>query len=88
MLLSVFIRSAMLARPAGIATSGGEMKLAIELSDQQAERLRKEAARLGVEPEQLALAAVADLFAAEGPDFDSAAQRVLEKNRELYRRLA
>jgi hypothetical protein len=46
------------------------------------------AARLGVEPEQLALAAVADLIAAEGPDFDSAAQRVLEKNRELYRRLA
>jgi hypothetical protein len=88
MLLSVFIRSTMLARPAGIATSGGEMKLAIELSDQQAERLRKEAARLGVEPERLALAAVADLIAAEGPDFDSAAQRVLEKNRELYRRLA
>jgi hypothetical protein len=88
MLLSVFIRSAKLARPAGSATPGGEMKLAIELSDQQAERLREEAARLGVEPEQLALAAVADLIAAEGPDFDSAAQRVLEKNRELYRRLA
>jgi len=64
------------------------MKLAIELSDQQAKRLREEATRLGVEPEQLALAAVADLIAAEGPDFDSAAQRVLEKNRELYRRLA
>jgi hypothetical protein len=78
----------MLARPAEIATSGGEMKLAIELSDQQAERLREEATRLGVEPEQLALAAVADLIAPEGPDFDSAAQRVLEKNRELYRRLA
>jgi hypothetical protein len=88
MLLSVSIRSAMLARPAGIATSGVEMKLAIELSDQQAERLREEASRLGVEPEQLALAAVADLIAAEGPDFDSAARRVLEKNRELYRRLA
>ena len=88
MLFSVLIRSAMLARPAGIATSGGEMKLAIELSDRQAERLREAATRLGVEPEQLALAAIADLIAAEGPDFDSAAQRVLEKNRELYRRLA
>jgi len=88
MLLSVLVRSAMFARPAGIATSGGEMKLAIELSDQQAERLREEASRLGVEPGQLALAAVADLIAAEGPDFDSAARRVLKKNRELYRRLA
>ncbi len=64
------------------------MKLAIELSDQQAERLREEADRFGIEPEQLALAAVTDLIAAEGSDFESAAQRVLEKNRELYRRLA
>jgi hypothetical protein len=31
---------------------------------------------------------VADLIASEGPDFDAAAQRVLEKNEELYRRLA
>ncbi len=64
------------------------MKLAIELSDQQAERLREEADRFGIEPEQLALAAVTDLIAAEGSDFEFAAQRVLEKNRELYRRLA
>ena len=64
------------------------MKLAIELTEQQAQRLREGASRLGVEPEQLALAAVADLIAAKGPDFDAAAQRVLEKNEELYRRLA
>jgi len=53
-----------------------------------AAQVREEAARLGVEPAQLAHAAVADLIAAEGPDFDSAAQRVLEKNRELYRQQA
>ncbi len=64
------------------------MKLAIELSEDQAHRLREGADRLGVEPEQLALAAVMDLITAQGPDFDSAASRVLEKNRELYRRLA
>jgi hypothetical protein len=64
------------------------MKLAIELTEQQAQRLREGASRLGVEPEQLALAAVADLIASEGPDFDAAAQRILEKNEELYRRLA
>ena len=64
------------------------MKLAIELTEQQAQRLREGASRLGIEPEQLALAAVADLIASEGRDFDAAARRVLEKNEELYRRLA
>ena len=64
------------------------MKLAIELTEQQARRLREGASRLGVEPEQLALSAVADLIACEGPDFDAAAERVLQKNEELYRRLA
>ena len=64
------------------------MKLAIELTEQQAQRLREGASRLGVEPEQLALAAVTDLIASEGPDFDAAAKRVLDKNEELYRRLA
>ena len=68
--------------------TGVLMKLALELSDEQANRLREGADRLGIEPEQLALAAVMDLIASEGPDFDSAATRVLEKNRELYRRLA
>ena len=62
-------------------------KLAIELPDEQANRLRDLADRLGIEPEQLALAAVTDLIASERPDFDSAASRVLDKTRELYRRL-
>jgi len=64
------------------------VKLSIELSEAQASKLRAEANRFGVEPEQLALAAVADLLTVEGSDFASAAERVLEKNQELYRRLA
>ncbi|MEZ4292403.1 MAG: DNA-binding protein [Myxococcota bacterium] len=64
------------------------MKLAIELSAEQASLLREGADRLGIEPEQLALAAVMDLITSEAPDFEAAATRVLEKNRELYRRLA
>ena len=64
------------------------MKLSIDLSEGQVERLRDEARRRGVEPEQLALAAVADLLASQGEDFDTAAKYVLEKNAELYRRLA
>ncbi len=64
------------------------MKLSIDLSAAQAERLRAEAERLGLTPEELARAAVNDLLASVGEDFEAAARRVLKKNEELYRRLA
>jgi hypothetical protein len=64
------------------------MKLSIDLSPAQADRLRLEAARLGLSPEDLARAAIVDLLAATGDDFHVAAHRVLKKNEELYRRLA
>jgi hypothetical protein len=64
------------------------MKLVIDLTPAQAERLRSEAERLGLAPEDLARAAVADLLAIPGDDFRTAAERVLRKNEELYRRLA
>jgi len=63
------------------------MKIAIELSLLQSERLKPFAASLGVEAEDLAQAAVADLLSAGADDFESAASRVLDKNRELYQRL-
>jgi len=64
------------------------MKLTIDLSPAQAERLRHEAERLGLAPEDLARAALADLLATRDEDFKAAAERVLQKNEELYRRLA
>jgi predicted transcriptional regulator len=64
------------------------MRLTIELSPAQAERLRREAERLGLAPDDLARAAIADLLATRGEDFRTAAERVLRKNEELYRRLA
>jgi len=64
------------------------MKLTIDLSPAQAERLRHEAARLGLAPEDLARAAITDLLATPGDDFKAAAERVLRKNEELYGRLA
>jgi hypothetical protein len=64
------------------------MKLLIDLSPAQADRLRLEAERLGLTPEDLARAAIVDLLAAPGDDFQAAADRVLKKNAELYRRLA
>jgi len=64
------------------------MRVAIDLTELQADRLREEAARLGVAPEELAKAAVADLLTAHREDFREAAEHVLRKNEELYRRLA
>ena len=64
------------------------MKLTIDLSSAQTERLRQEAERLGLVPEELARAAIADLLATPDAEFKRAADRVLRKNEELYRRLA
>jgi len=64
------------------------MKLTIDLSLAQANRLRLAAERLGIAPEDLARAAIADLLVAPDDDFQAASERVLRKNEELYRRLA
>lgn len=64
------------------------MNVSLDLSAEQQAALREIAARLRVAPDQLASAVVRDLLTARDAEFDDAARRVLEKNRELYRRLA
>jgi antitoxin FitA len=64
------------------------MTVAFELPPAQAEKLRQEAARLGIPPADLARAALTDLLANRDEDFEAASERVLRKNAELYRRLA
>jgi hypothetical protein len=64
------------------------MKLAIDLSPSQADRLHERAKSLGLQPEELARAVVADLLTTPDDDFHAAAEAVLQKNAELYRRLA
>ena len=59
------------------------MKIAIELNVAQTERLKAIAEDLGVDAEELAQGAVADLVSANADDFESAAARVPGKNREL-----
>lgn len=64
------------------------MKLAIELPPAQADKLRAEAKRLGLSPEDLARAAVSDLLSTPDAEFEVVARRVLSKNQDLYKRLA
>ena len=64
------------------------MTVSIQLPDDAERRLRETAQRLNVPVDQLAAAAVRDFVTQPADDFAEAARRVLDKNRELYRRLA
>ena len=65
-----------------------EMSISLSLDDEQSARLQERARDLGVDASELAKAAVNDLLTRPADDFDRAAKFVLEKNRELYRRLS
>lgn len=64
------------------------MKLSEEMTEEQQKRLAEEAKRLHVAVEEPAGAAVRDLLAGPEADIRQAARRVLEKNRDLSRRLS
>ncbi|HEV3255760.1 MAG TPA: DNA-binding protein [Gemmataceae bacterium] len=62
--------------------------ITVPLSDERLEQLREMARRVGVAPEELARAALEDWLHQPRKDFVQAARYVLQKNAELYRRLA
>ncbi|QDV38748.1 DNA-binding protein [Tautonia plasticadhaerens] len=62
--------------------------LTIELSEDQERQLLDRAREAGTTPEQLLRAGIAEWLARPRDDFSEAAEYVLEKNAELYRRLA
>ena len=64
------------------------MTLTVDLDEQQLRRLEETARRLNVTIAELARAAINDLLTRQDGDFERAAERVLKKNSELYRRLA
>ncbi|WP_437278667.1 hypothetical protein WME90_46905 [Sorangium sp. So ce375] len=64
------------------------MRFVIDLSPAQADRLLERAKSLGLQPEELARAAVADLLTMTEDELRAAAELVLAKNAELYMRLA
>jgi len=63
-------------------------KLTLELPDEAAAQLTRLAERLGTAVESLATASVLELVSRPDEEFTQVVQRVLAKNRELYRRLA
>ncbi len=64
------------------------MPLSLNLPTETERRLAEIAKRLNVPLNDLAAAAVRDLLAEPAEDFEAVARSVLNKNRELYRRLA
>jgi hypothetical protein len=64
------------------------MRLVIELPPAQADKLRAEATRLGLSPEDLARAALTDLLSTPDPGFQEVARRIVTKSQDLYKRLA
>jgi hypothetical protein len=63
------------------------MPITLHLDDEQSDRLEARARELGVDPRELAKAAVSELLSRPSKDFQQAAEKVLQKNQELYRRL-
>ena len=59
------------------------MRLALALTSAQADRLRKEADRLGIAPAVLARATLEDLCDLPDAGFRAAAERIVPKNQEL-----
>jgi hypothetical protein len=64
------------------------MKLIIEVPEPIEQRLSEIASRLNIPTAELAVALLRDFAGHHEADFQAAAARVLEKNHELYRRLA
>jgi len=64
------------------------MTLSVNLPTDAERRLAEVAKRLNVPVQDLAAAAIRDLLAEPTEEFERVARRVLEKHRELYRRLA
>lgn len=64
------------------------MKVSVEIPKAVEGQLAQVARRLNASPDELAAAAVRDLFSRTDEEFDGVASCVINKNRELYRRLA
>lgn len=65
-----------------------DKSITVTLSADRVAKLEELAARYGVPLEELARAGVEDLLSRTDDAFEKAAEKVLQKNAELYRRLS
>jgi hypothetical protein len=63
-------------------------RITVEIDDNKAAILADKAKKFGLLPEQFVTASFEDLISGPEPDFEAAMRKVLNKNRELYQRLA
>jgi hypothetical protein len=63
-------------------------RITVQLDDTKADLLREKAKKFGLSPNQFVAASIEDLLAQPEPEFEIAVQKILSKNKELYKRLA
>jgi hypothetical protein len=63
-------------------------RIIVEIDDNKAAILEDKAKKFGLLPEQFVTASIEDLISQPEADFEEAMRKVLDKNRELYKRLA
>lgn len=62
--------------------------ITVELDDSKAALLREKANKYGLQLDQFVTASIEDIVTQPEQEFEKAAQRVLSKNKDLYKRLA
>ena len=62
--------------------------ITVEIDDSKAEMLSKKAKKYGMLPDQFVTASIEDLLGQPEAAFEDAMQKVISKNKELYKRLA
>ena len=63
-------------------------RIIVEIDDSKAQILTEKAKRFGLLPDQLVTASIEALISQTESDFDEAMRKVMNKNKELYKRLA
>ena len=63
-------------------------EIRIPLADDQMDQLREVAERYGIAPEEIARLSLEDLLSRSDESIQAQIDRVIEKNKELYQRLA
>lgn len=62
--------------------------ITLTLEDEKVQKLKKTAESYGLKLEQFVTASIKDLISQPEPEFTEAVKKVLQKNKELYKRLA